>query len=286
MKKVISILTAILTMSALIVNICAVPYSHGGIIGDMKESGYISGYRSLLTVFGMDDDGYLLAIGTTAYEPFIQMQGSVMGMDFEKSYPVSCAQDVYDLTEYRCGNADDTGFFDEAIPVGFFDNNDYAIYKVRQNELQPSIIAENYAVGDSVKIYSVITGTLGHEYIGEITSVSDGYLTYTSNIDYDPPEYSNSDYLAPVYTENDELIGVIISENTIITVEQIYKLMASEHYIAIFSDDDLDKFKSSIVPPDDSYTPAPSSNPFGLSGLFDLFGKITSIIWLILHSIL
>lgn len=246
MKKIISILTAVLTMSALIVNICAVPYSHGGIIGDMKESGYISGYRSLLTVFGTDDDGYLLAIGTTAYEPFIQMQGSVMGMDFEKSYPVSCAQDIYDLTEYRCGNADDTGFFDKAIPIGVFDNNDYAIYKVRENELQPSIIAENYAVGDSVKIYSVITGTLGHEYVGEILNIDDGFITYSSNLDYDPPEYSNSDYLAPVYTENEELIGFIINENLIITVPYLRdNLINSEHYIPITHDEPQDEY----IPP-------------------------------------
>lgn len=307
MKKITSILTAILTISALIVNICAVPYSHGGAIGDTKL-GPISGYYSLITVFGEDDNGNLLAIGRSANNSYVYHADGITDYSGTPTGAIYI-EDVYAVTEYRCGNADDTGFSDDIIPAGIFDNNDYAIYIVPDNELSLPKIAKNYAPGDTVYFYSYNqSGNLGEKASAVLSDTAGNIITYSSDANLNFPkgtdfskipnseyfsglsntaqwlEYSHFDYLAPVYTKEEELIGVIIDNENIITVEYILGLIDSQHYIPLDYDEPQDEY---IPPYDDVYrdiapTPSPS---FSLSGLLGIFGKIMPIIWWILHSV-
>ena len=220
MKKAFFAVVAAFTAVVLTVNVVAVPYSHGGAIGDRKADGYISGYYSLLTVFDTNEDGVRLAIGVSANGQY------------------SSTYDVYPRTTYRCGNADDTGFFDPAIPAGVFRNNDYAIYRVFGNELQAPKIATQHAVGDTVAIYTYgFGGVLGEKYDAELIGANGETLMYTSTLNFSPANYHNSDYLAPVYTENEELIGFLISKSEILTVAGLQELINSEHYIPLEYDD-------------------------------------------------
>ncbi|MCL2036215.1 MAG: hypothetical protein FWG83_02360 [Oscillospiraceae bacterium] len=260
-KSVLSLCAGLIALS-LGINAIAVPYSHGKAIGDYDEEGYITGYYSLLTVFGSDENGERLAIGLSAnYSPFYSTTDYV--------------NDIYEITSYRCGNADDTALFDPAIPIGVFKSNNCAIYRVFGSELQLPERATEFSVGDSVKIYSyTFGGIIGYEYSAKITAVDGGYLYYTSSdLQFSEAGYSNSDYLAPVYTQDNELIGVIISESRIMTIAQIEELMDSGDYVPLSYEKYEKSGTSGRIDDDYSEFSIPRSG-FSLTFMFLMFSRV------------